>query len=209
MPPRARKKTTASQPESPEAEPDAALAPDAQGEPAPADANGQAPQPRAPDIFDDDAPAVPGPRPNTNFHFEDNSPGGGGEFFPSPSFSPGHHFSPTPVHSRHRGWPRVGPHAPPLHAAVRQAGSRSGSARDVWTFFEGEEAKECLICRKTTSTGILRKHLYEHHLDVWVAGCDQLNIPLKAKEAKPFVDDYRARKEHTTAGASDPKPQEK
>jgi hypothetical protein len=62
---------------------------------------------------------------------------------------------------------------------------------------------------KATSTGILRKHLFEHHLDVWVAGCDQLNIPIKAKEAKPFVDDYRARKEHTAAGASDPKPQEK
>lgn len=62
---------------------------------------------------------------------------------------------------------------------------------------------------KTTSTGVLRKHLYEHHLDVWVAGCDQLKILIKAKEAKPFVDDYRARKEHTTAGASDPKPEEK
>ncbi|KAJ7852454.1 hypothetical protein B0H14DRAFT_3450727 [Mycena olivaceomarginata] len=50
---------------------------------------------------------------------------------------------------------------------------------------QGEEVKECLICQqkhaadprsrkktfsKTTSTGVLRKHLYEHHLDVWVAG---------------------------------------
>ncbi|KAJ7763564.1 hypothetical protein DFH07DRAFT_738672, partial [Mycena maculata] len=60
---------------------------------------------------------------------------------------------------------------------------------------------------KNTSTGVLRKHLYENHLDVWVAGCDQLKINIKAKEAKPYVDDYRARKQ-TTAGASEPEPPE-
>jgi len=29
-----------------------------------------------------------------------------------------------------------------------------------------------------TGTGILRCHLYETHLDVWVAGCDKLGIEL-------------------------------
>ncbi|KAJ7433151.1 hypothetical protein FB451DRAFT_1064717, partial [Mycena latifolia] len=38
----------------------------------------------------------------------------------------------------------------------------------------------------------------------WVAGCDQLKIPIKAKEAKKYVDDYRARKQHTTASTSEP-----
>ncbi|KAJ6495971.1 hypothetical protein C8R45DRAFT_926503 [Mycena sanguinolenta] len=188
-PPRRRRRQPA-----PQAEPNAAPAPDAHGEPGPAATNGQAPQLRTPDIFDDDPPAAPSPRPHANVHFGDGSPGGG-EFFPSLSPSPGHHLSPTPA----------GPHAPPSRAPVRAAGSRSGSARDVWTFFEGEEGKDCLICR----TGVLRKHLYEHHLDVWVAGCDQLKIAIKAKEAKPFADDYRARREHTTASTSDPKPQEK
>lgn len=110
----------------------------------------------------------------------------------------------------------------------------------MWTFFEGEEVRECLICRyvshisafsftsliidrqthaanprhqvkkfsKSTSTGVLRKHLYENHLDLWVAGCDQLKITVKAKEAKKYVDDYRARKQHTAASASDPEPPE-
>lgn len=61
---------------------------------------------------------------------------------------------------------------------------------------------------KSTSSGILRKHLYEHHLDVWVAGCDHLKISIKAKEAKPYVEDYRARTECRTAG-SHPEPPEK
>ncbi|KAJ7730099.1 hypothetical protein DFH07DRAFT_756418, partial [Mycena maculata] len=61
---------------------------------------------------------------------------------------------------------------------------------------------------KNTSTGVLRKHLYENHLDVWVAGCDQLKISIKAKEAKQYLDDYWARKQQTTAGASEPEPPE-
>ncbi|KAJ7204439.1 hypothetical protein GGX14DRAFT_332480, partial [Mycena pura] len=39
----------------------------------------------------------------------------------------------------------------------------------------------------STSTGVLRRHLYECHLESWVSGCDQLKIPITAKEAIPFV----------------------
>lgn len=61
----------------------------------------------------------------------------------------------------------------------------------------------------TTSTGVLRRHLYETHLDVWVAGCDQLNINIKAKEAKPHVDEYRRRKQQTTGAAPTEEPGKK
>jgi hypothetical protein len=44
-----------------------------------------------------------------------------------------------------------------------------------------------------TSTGVLRKHLYEQHADEWISGCDQLKIPINAKEAQPAVAEYRRR----------------
>ena len=44
-----------------------------------------------------------------------------------------------------------------------------------------------------TGTGILRRHLYETHLDVWVAGCDKLGISITAKDAQSSVAEYRAR----------------
>ncbi|KAF7328561.1 HAT family dimerization domain-containing protein [Mycena venus] len=60
------------------------------------------------------------------------------------------------------------------------------------------QKRECLFCKQrhaanphigtykfstNTSTGILRRHLYEHHVDAWVEGCDRLKIQIKAKEA--------------------------
>ncbi|KAJ7708536.1 hypothetical protein B0H14DRAFT_2415342, partial [Mycena olivaceomarginata] len=59
---------------------------------------------------------------------------------------------------------------------------------------------------KSTSTGVLRKHLYEHHIDAWVEGCDQLKIPIKAKEAAKFVDAYRVRKHQKTGNTSNSEP---
>lgn len=54
-----------------------------------------------------------------------------------------------------------------------------------------------------TSTGVLRKHLYEHHADAWVAGCDKLQIPITAKEALSVVSDYRRRQGQPTTGSAD------
>lgn len=49
--------------------------------------------------------------------------------------------------------------------------------------------------------GVLRRHLYEHHVDAWVESCDQLKIPIKAKEAAKSVDEYRVRKGQKTGSA--------
>jgi hypothetical protein len=36
---------------------------------------------------------------------------------------------------------------------------------------------------KSTSTGVLRKHLYIHHMEEWLVECARLKISIKAKEA--------------------------
>ena len=35
-----------------------------------------------------------------------------------------------------------------------------------------------------TGTGVLRRHLFEHHADKWIEGCDKLRIHITAKEAR-------------------------
>jgi hypothetical protein len=35
----------------------------------------------------------------------------------------------------------------------------------------------------STSTGTLRKHLYTCHIQAWVAGCERLNLTVRAKDA--------------------------
>ncbi|KAJ7818660.1 hypothetical protein B0H14DRAFT_2601098 [Mycena olivaceomarginata] len=50
---------------------------------------------------------------------------------------------------------------------------------------------------------------YEHHIDAWVEGCDQLKIPIKAKEAARFVDAYRMRKHQKTGNTSNSEPGKK
>ncbi|KAJ7936657.1 hypothetical protein B0H13DRAFT_1469856, partial [Mycena leptocephala] len=62
---------------------------------------------------------------------------------------------------------------------------------------------------RTTSSGVLRKHLYEHHVDAWVEGCDKLKIPIKAKEAASHVDAYRVRKHQKTGATSNSEPGKK
>ena len=44
-----------------------------------------------------------------------------------------------------------------------------------------------------TATGVLRRHLYEHHTDSWIEGCDKLRIPITAKDAQRVVSEYRHR----------------
>ncbi|KAJ6540365.1 hypothetical protein B0H19DRAFT_959772, partial [Mycena capillaripes] len=43
----------------------------------------------------------------------------------------------------------------------------------------------------------------------WVEGCDQLKIPIKAKDAAPFVDEYRARMRQKTGATSNSEPGKK
>jgi hypothetical protein len=57
-----------------------------------------------------------------------------------------------------------------------------------------------------TSSGVLRKHLYEHHIEAWVEGCDRLKYQIKAQEALPYVNEYRARKQGKTGTAPNPEP---
>jgi hypothetical protein len=54
-----------------------------------------------------------------------------------------------------------------------------------------------------TSTGPLRRHLYEHHLDMWVTACDKLNINITAKEAANAV--ARHRQETGSISSSQPR----
>ena len=45
-----------------------------------------------------------------------------------------------------------------------------------------------------TSSGVLRRHLYENHLDAWVPGCDRLGIQIaNSKMAQQYVNEYRER----------------
>ncbi|KAF7347428.1 HAT family dimerization domain-containing protein [Mycena venus] len=186
------------------------------------------------DIFDDDDPegaaAGAAPRPYVHFAGRDSDDG---EYFPDPPASPSQSPSPTRQSSsqrrQHRRSPRAGPHASPLPPPRHKGTDRSGSAKDVWTFFEpkdpqGTQKRECLFCKQchaanphigtykfstNTSTGILRRHLYEHHVDAWVEGCDRLKIQIKAKEAARYVDEYRVRKHQTTSGTSTSEPGKK
>ncbi|KAJ6545312.1 hypothetical protein B0H19DRAFT_896983, partial [Mycena capillaripes] len=43
----------------------------------------------------------------------------------------------------------------------------------------------------------------------WVEGCDQLKIPIKAKEAAPYVNDYHVRKHQKTGATSNSEPGKK
>ena len=45
-----------------------------------------------------------------------------------------------------------------------------------------------------TGTGVLCRHLFEHHADKWIEGCDKLCIPITAKEAQQALADYRHQK---------------
>ncbi|KAJ6529698.1 hypothetical protein B0H19DRAFT_1274093 [Mycena capillaripes] len=89
------------------------------------------------------------------------------------------------------------------------AGTRQPAAADVRTFFSEMETKNhCLFCQQlrvthphvkatafslNTSTGTMRKHLYERHADEWISGCDQLGIPITTKDAQPAVEKFRQR----------------
>ncbi|KAK7006945.1 HAT family dimerization domain-containing protein, partial [Favolaschia claudopus] len=146
-----------------------------------------------------------------------------GEFFPEPPPSSSSSPSPargSPSYRHRRQSPRAGPHAsappsPPPPANRGRKTNRTTTAKDVWTFFDKQpDARHCLFCKSTaaanpntdvpepsgpnTSTGILRRHLYEHHLAAWVNGCDQLKITIKSEEALKVVNAYRAKQNSST-----------
>ncbi|KAK7014542.1 ribonuclease H-like domain-containing protein, partial [Favolaschia claudopus] len=147
------------------------------------------------------------------------------EFFPEPPQSTSPSPSPgpaSPSHVRRRHSPRAGPHASPPPPPRGRARARGvAKASDVWTFFENSQdgsKRDCAFCKQrhsvnpratapkpfasSTSTGVLRRHLYEQHLEAWVEGCDRLKIPITAKDATPHVNGYRERKNQATNGGS-------
>ncbi|KAK6969568.1 hypothetical protein R3P38DRAFT_2814139 [Favolaschia claudopus] len=164
-------------------------------------------QARARDVFDADEPDASlgdSARPSEDSAGEDRNDG---EYFPEPPRSPSPSSSPS-LGSRSRGRqrhsPRAGPHASPSPPRRGRTTGRAGStkAKDVWTFFQVAPdgvKRECAFCKQhhsanprgkepkpfapSTSTGILRRHLYERHLEAWVQGCDQLKIDITAREA--------------------------
>ena len=46
---------------------------------------------------------------------------------------------------------------------------------------------------KGTRTSVLRKHLADAHIDIWVSGCDKLKISICAKEVLQAVANYRTK----------------
>ncbi|KAK7021530.1 hypothetical protein R3P38DRAFT_2780753 [Favolaschia claudopus] len=164
-------------------------------------------QARARDVFDADEPDASlgdSARPSEDSAGEDRNDG---EYFPEPPRSPSPSSSPS-LGSRSRGRqrhsPRAGPYASPSPPRRGRTTGRAGStkAKDVWTFFQVAPdgvKRECAFCKQhhsanprgkepkpfapSTSTGILRRHLYERHLEAWVQGCDQLKIDITAREA--------------------------
>jgi hypothetical protein len=54
-----------------------------------------------------------------------------------------------------------------------------------------------------TGTGVLHKHLYEHHADSWIEGCDKLRIPITANDAQRAVLDYRRRNGQASANTAE------
>jgi hypothetical protein len=58
---------------------------------------------------------------------------------------------------------------------------------------EAGNRKKPTLYSNGTGTGVMRRHLYDHHLDLWVPACDKLNISITAKEAQARVAEYRQR----------------
>jgi hypothetical protein len=44
---------------------------------------------------------------------------------------------------------------------------------------------------KCTWPSILRHHLFENHIDLWLTGCANLKIEVTAKEAQPAIEAYQ------------------
>ena len=62
-------------------------------------------------------------------------------------------------------------------------------------------------CVKTfglkTATGMLRRHLFNSHLDAWVEGCDKLGIVITAEDAQSSIIEYRTHQSERTIPAKD------
>lgn len=56
----------------------------------------------------------------------------------------------------------------------------------------------------TTSTSVLRRHLFENHLDLWITACDDMKIKITAKEALPVIEAHRQEPQKTPLEAARP-----
>ncbi|OBZ73258.1 hypothetical protein A0H81_06727 [Grifola frondosa] len=114
-----------------------------------------------------------------------------------------------PSQSHHHS-PRAGRHSLQRATARSQrAGTKwQNLAQDVWTFIDKQKGI-CTFCEQqyasnptyrkarpfgsNTSTGTLRHHLAERHLDEWLTACDSLDLTIRAKEVQPRIAEYRRR----------------
>ncbi|KAJ2921800.1 hypothetical protein H1R20_g15297, partial [Candolleomyces eurysporus] len=97
-------------------------------------------------------------------------------------------------------------------------------AQDVWLFYKEDSTSHryhCIFClsraaagtlednqyvkhyNKKSGTGTMRRHLYGHHRDEWVAGCDRQGLKIIVKEAQKHVSAYRQAQGQTPMGGSD------
>jgi hypothetical protein len=67
-----------------------------------------------------------------------------------------------------------------------------------------DPAYELVDFGQTTSTSVLRRHLFESHLDLWIAACDNMKIKITAKEALPVIEAYRQEPQKTQLEAARP-----
>jgi hypothetical protein len=67
-----------------------------------------------------------------------------------------------------------------------------------------DPAYELVDFGQTTSTSVLRRHLFESHLDLWIAACDDMKIRITAKEALPVIEAYRQEPQQTQLEAARP-----
>lgn len=63
-------------------------------------------------------------------------------------------------------------------------------------------AEQCASYSPTTTTGVLHRHLFEIHADMWIAACDQLKIVITAKGAQPAISLYRRHHSGTSGPAN-------
>jgi len=65
----------------------------------------------------------------------------------------------------------------------------------IWFIFRKahsvDETHDIKVFGVSTSTTVMRKHLYSVHLDEWVTTCDQLHIRITSKAAAEHVRNFR------------------
>ncbi|RXW21072.1 hypothetical protein EST38_g4780 [Candolleomyces aberdarensis] len=109
-------------------------------------------------------------------------------------------------------------------STASQCDSKRYDARDVWHFFKEQPALGCFCCvfclsqaaagtladneqvkhyNKKSGTGTMRRHLYGHHCNDWIAECDRRGFKIIAKSAQKHVKAYRVMQANLPQAATD------